>query len=295
MQIRSFRNSLAGVIALIALLTLPLAGCRQQKQEPAKPANAAPRIVSLAPSMTEMLYAIGAGDQLVGRTTACDWPAEAKKVPIVGAFGRPSLEILASIKPDIVVDVDLDGNQTGNRITSLGIRREHIRCRTPDDVPSALRTLGRVSGHVRQADSLAGAIETGLAAYRKEAAAKQRKTRVYLEIWDDPLWTGGKHSFTSAMVSYAGGYNIGDAVNKEYFEVSPEWVIRQNPDMVACMYMSKGNASGEKVRNRTGWSEIDAVRNGRVYGNFDNNIYLRPGPRVLEGIAGLKKLFETGR
>jgi iron complex transport system substrate-binding protein len=292
MQIRPFRNPLAIVIAFVAMITLPLAGCRQQ-QEPAKPANAAPRIVSLAPSLTEMLFAIGAGDQLVGRTTACDWPTEVKEITIVGAFGRPSLEILASIKPDIVVDVDLDGNQTGDRITSLGIRREHIRCLTPDDVPSALRTLGRLSGHVRKADSLANAIESGLAAYRKEAAAKSGKTRVYLEIWDDPLWTGGKHSFTSAMVSYAGGCNIGDAVDKEYFEVSPEWIISQNPELIACMYMSKGNASGEKVRSRTGWAGLDAVRNGRVYGNFDNNIYLRPGPRVLEGIAGLKKLLET--
>jgi iron complex transport system substrate-binding protein len=293
MQIRSFRNSLSGLIALIAMIVLPLAGCRQQKQEPVKPADAAPRIVSLAPSMTEMLFAIGAGDQLVGRTSACDWPAEVKEIPIVGAFGRPSLEILASIKPDIVVDVDLDGNQTGDRITSLGIRREHIRCLTPDDVPSALRTLGRLSGHLRKADSIATTIENGLAEYRKESAAKSKKTKIYLEIWDDPLWTGGKHSFTSAMVSYAGGYNIGDAVEKEYFEVSPEWVIMQDPEIIACMYMSKGNASEEKVRNRTGWAGIDAVRHGRVYGNFDNNIFLRPGPRILEGIAGLKKLLET--
>jgi iron complex transport system substrate-binding protein len=238
-----------------------------------------------------MIYAIGAGDQLVGRTSACDWPAETRKVPVVGQFGRPSLELLASIRPDLVVDVDLDGEKTGDRITALGMKREHIRCQTPDDVPGALRRLGKLTGHELKADSLAGVIEQGLATFRSKAAATPRKTRVYLEIWDDPLWTGGRNSFTSAMVSYAGGENIGDKVEKEYFEISPEWVIRQNPEVIACMYMSKEMPSVEGVRNRTGWNGVAAVREGRIYGNFDNNIYLRPGPRVLEGIAGLKRLL----
>ncbi|NTU69076.1 MAG: cobalamin-binding protein [Chlorobiaceae bacterium] len=293
MQLRSTRN--LPLLALMALLisALALTGCNQKPVSRSSTAVSGPRIVSLAPSMTEMLYAIGAGNQIVGRTTACDWPIEVKKVPVVGAFGRPSLEMLASIKPDIVVEIDLDGEQTGKNISSLGLRREHIECKTPDDVPSALRKLGQLSGHTQKADSLASVIEQGLATYRKEAATTLRKTKVYLEIWDDPLWTGGKHSFTSTMINYAGGINIGDEVDKEYFEVSPEWVIRQNPDVIACMYMSKETPAVTAVRSRAGWSGIEAVRNDRIHGNFDNNIYLRPGPRVLEGISGLKRLLGT--
>jgi iron complex transport system substrate-binding protein len=239
-----------------------------------------------------MLYAIGAGNQLIGRTSACDWPVEVKKVPVIGAFGRPSLEVLAAAEPDLVIDVDLADLQIGKKIEAMNIRLESIRCRTPEDVPPALRKLGALTGHVRKADSLADVIDKGLAAFRKEAEIKTDKTGIYLEIWNDPLWTGGKNSFTSRMIAYAGGRNIGDVVDKEYFEVSPEWVIRQNPDVIACMYMSKKSPAQESVRNRPGWSEISAVKNGRVYGDFDNNIYLRPGPRVLEGIASLRALLE---
>jgi iron complex transport system substrate-binding protein len=239
-----------------------------------------------------MLYAIGAGEELVGRTNACDWPAEAKKVPVVGAFGRPSLEVLASIQPDLVLDVDLSDNQTGDKISAMHIRREHIRCQTPDDIPAALRRLGQLTGHAHEADSLALVISSGLESYRKEAAAKPRKTTIYLEIWDDPFWTGGRHSFISNLITIAGGRNIGDAVDKEYFEISPEWVIRQNPDVIACMYMSNETPAAEKVRTRPGWSSISAVKNNRIYDRFDNNLYLRPGPRILEGIAGLKTLLE---
>ncbi|MCE1274227.1 MAG: cobalamin-binding protein [Chlorobiales bacterium] len=274
---------------LLTLVTLSISACSPQGQEPARSSATAPkRIISLAPSLTEMLYAIGAGDQLVGRTSACDWPQEAEKVPVVGAFGRPSLELLAAARPDLVVDVDLADEETGRKISAMNIRNEHIHCQSPDDIPQALRKLGSLTGHERQADSLAGVIERGLDRFRKESAEMKNKPGVYLEIWDDPLWTGGKNSFVSSLISYAGGRNIGDAVNKEYFEISPEWVITQNPDVIACMYMSKEIPAVDNVTKRPGWSAIDAVKNRRIDDRFDNRLYLRPGPRILEGIEGMK-------
>ncbi|NTU98193.1 MAG: cobalamin-binding protein [Chlorobiaceae bacterium] len=280
---------------LPAIIVLFLSGCNPGKSDNkfTRPSEKAgkPAVVSLAPSLTEMIYAIGAGEQLVGRTSACDWPREALHVPVAGAFGRPSLEVLASINPDLVIDVDLEEKNAGDKITSLGIRKETIQCRTPDDIPAALRRLGKLTGHVEKADSLALTIEKGLDEYRRNAATATSKKRVYLEIWDDPFWTGGKGSYTSSLIAYAGGENIGDAIAKEYFEISQEWVISQNPDIIACMYMSKYYSAKEKVRKRPGWTNIKAVRENRVYDNFDNNIFLRPGPRVLEGIRQLSELL----
>jgi iron complex transport system substrate-binding protein len=277
-----------------------LAGCSRQPApvvpRPATttaPSDAPKRIVSLAPSLTEMLYAIGAGPQLVGRSSACDWPAEAKKVPVVGSFGRPSLEVLASMNPDLVLDVDLADQQVAKKMTEMHLHREHIRCQDPEELPEALRKLGALTGHMRQADSLATVIEKGLAVYRKEADAKNVKPAVYLEIWNDPLWTGGRNSFVSRLIGYAGGRNIADRVEKEYFEVSPEWVIRENPEIIACMYMANDTPAAGTVKQRPGWQGISAVRNNRVYDRFDNRLYLRPGPRILEGIAGMKKLIEN--
>ena len=281
-------NPALPVFALILLLLA--SGCSKTTNKAAHPA-VKPTIVSLAPSLTEMVFAIGAGDQLVGRTSACDWPAAASKVPVVGAFGRPSLELLASIHPDLVVDVDLADEEMGKKISALGIQQESIACKSPDDIPAALRKLGKLTGHIREADSLALSISEGLAVFKKEAQNQKSKKSVYLEIWDDPFWTGGKGSYTSALIAYAGGRNIGDVVNKEYFEISQEWVIEKSPEVIACMYMAKEFSAVDKVMNRPGWNSIAAVQHHQVYDRFDNNLFLRPGPRVLEGIAQLHRMI----
>ncbi|MFZ4525245.1 MAG: cobalamin-binding protein [Chlorobium sp.] len=275
-------------IALFLLLLLA-SGCTQQQIRHTKKATAKPRIVSLAPSLTEMIFAIGAGDQLVGRTTACDWPAAAARVPVIGAFGQPSLELLASIHPDLVIDVDLADEETGKKISALGITRETVSCKSPDDIPVVLKKLGKLTGHTREADSLALTISNGLASFKQKAQNLKKKKTVYLEIWNDPFWTGGNGSYTSSLIACAGGQNIGDVVQKDYFEISQEWVIKKNPDVIACMYMAKESTAADNVLNRPGWSSIAAVKNHQVYDRFDNSLFLRPGPRVLEGIEQLSR------
>ncbi len=274
-----------------SILLFMAAGCT--KTEDGKPHAAAgkPTIVSLAPSLTEMIFAIGAGNQLVGRTTACDWPAAVAKVPVVGSFGRPSLEVLAAIHPDMVVDVDLADEEMGKKISALGIQQESITCKSPDDIPAALRKLGKLTGHTREADSLANSISEGLALFKNMAAHQKNKKSVYLEIWNDPFWTGGKGSYTSALIACAGGRNIGDVVEKEYFEISQEWVIEKSPEVIACMYMAKESSAADNVMNRPGWSSIAALQHHQVYDRLDNNLFLRPGPRVLEGIARLRRMI----
>ena len=270
------------------ILLLLISGCTNKQVGLGHQAGK-PTIVSLAPSLTEMIFAIGAGDQLVGRTSACDWPAATAKVPVVGAFGRPSLELLAAIHPDLVVDVDLADEEMGKKISALGIKRENITCKSPDDIPGALQKLGKLTGHTREADSLALSIREGLAIYKIKSGNQKNKKRVYLEIWDDPFWTGGKGSYTSSLIAYAGGQNIGDVVKKEYFEISQEWIIKKSPEVIACMYMSKKSSAADNVIQRPGWGSVAAVQHHQVYDRFDNNLFLRPGPRVLEGIALLHR------
>jgi len=277
-------------LALYPLLLLIASGCAQKQNPNVEHPTGKLRIVSLAPSLTEMIFALGAGDQLVGRTNACDWPAAAKRVPVVGAFGRPSLELLASIHPDLVIDVDLADKESGKKISALGMRRETFACKNPDDIPRVMRKLGILTGHSREGDSLALSISSGLEKFKKRAEAEKIKTSVYLEIWNDPFWTGGQGSYTSALIAYAGGNNIGDVVKKEYFEISQEWVIKKNPDVIACMYMEKKASASDDVMNRPGWKNIAAVKNHRVYDQFDNSLFLRPSPRVL---AGIEQLFRT--
>jgi iron complex transport system substrate-binding protein len=272
-------------------LLLLSSGCSRKPVGTAEQPTGRLRIVSLAPSVTEMLFAIGAGDLLVGRTSACNLPEAAARVPVTGAFGRPSLEVIASVHPDLVIDEELSNQEGGKKVSAMGFRRETISCKTPDDIPSALRKLGRLTGHEERADSLALSISTGLANFRKNADTGHKKSRVYLEIWDNPLWTGGSESYISALIAYSGGRNIGDVVRKEYFDISPEWVIKQNPDVIACMYMAKNSSASDKIRSRYGWDQVAAVKNRRVYDRFDNSLFLRPGPRVLEGIEQLRTII----
>ena len=282
------------LVLFVITITAFLAGCSETvpSKKTVRSSNK-PTIVSLAPSITEMIYAIGAGDQLIGRTSACDWPAEVGKIQVVGAFGKPSLEVLTGISPDLVLDTDLADENIGAKITELGIRRERLAVRVPDDIPPALRKLGELTGNSEKADSLAHSIEKDLEKLRSQIDTNTSPLKVYLEIWDDPLWTGGKNSYVSALIAYAGGKNIGDAVEKEYFEVSPEWVITQNPDIIACMYMSREGDVAAKVASRPGWEHIQAVKRQKIYDNLDNSIFLRPGPRILEGIEQLRHIIDA--
>ena len=281
-------------ILFLIVFSAILIGCgKTQKKEATRSSSDKPTIVSLAPSITEMIYAIGAERQLIGRTSACDWPADVKKVQVVGAFGQPSLEVITSLVPDLVIDIDLADENMGEKITALGIRRERLNIRSPEDIPAALRKLGELTDNREQADSLAFLIDDGLENFRNTIDTTAITPKVYLEIWDDPLWTGGKSSYVSALITYAGGENIGDAAEKEYFEVSPEWVIRQNPDIIACMYMSRESDVAADIASRPGWDHIQAVKRQKIYDDFDNSIFLRPGPRVLEGIEQLRRIIVT--
>ena len=125
---------------------------------------------------------------------------------------------------------------------------------------------------------------------RRAAGAFQgRLPRVYVEIGNDPLYTAGRNSFLAELVRLAGGDNLGDEANQDYFQVSSEWVVARNPEIVLCFYMGSASQVENQIARRAGWSKVAAVVNHRIFCGFDNDIMLRPGPRVLTGIAALKR------
>jgi len=248
------------------------------------------RIVSLAPSLTEMIVAIGAQDVLVGRTSACDHPKEIiADIPIVGGFGKPSLETLLALAPTAIVDTDLEDESMAARFEALGIRHVRIRCKRVDDIPAGIRTLGDLAGRKGPAEQLAARLEQALEAARDTLQAATNRPGVYVEIWHDPFMTAGKHTYLTDLIRLAGGKNIAGEVNQEYFRVSPEFVLTRNPDVVICAYMASGQDVSQMVRRRQGWENVRALETGALFCNENNDILLRPGPRVLEGIEALKR------
>jgi len=261
------------------------------------------RIVSLAPNLTEIVCAIGGAHHLVGRTSACDFPPEAiKDVQVVGGFGAPSLERLLEVKPSIILDVALADEALGQKIADIGLRRERIHCGSLMEIPEAVIAVGRLIGHESEAENLASNLRSEIEAFRLRAAATRKRPRVYVEIWCDPLTTVGRTSYISELVALAGGDNIGDEASRDYYQVGPEWVIEQNPEIILCLYDTgsgmtrKDNAGAGMARmamlQRSEWKVVSAVRTGRVYDNLDYNLVLRPGPRVTKSLALLERSFQ---
>lgn len=293
----------SGPIALLLLLAaFLLPGCAPR---PASPPPKEERIVSLAPNLTEIVFAIGAGAALVGRTSACDYPSElVKTVPIIGGFGAPNLDRLLQAKPTLILDIALEDETTAKLIAQLGIRRVRVPCATLDDIPAAILTVGRLAQAEPAARQLSEQILREVVRLRAEREQQKAAGRlaplVYAEIWGDPLMTVGRNSFVAELITLAGGRNLGDEVTaRDYFPVANEWVIARNPDIILCFYpMATGAGQNpqeeihKRIAARTGWSELNAVRAQQVYGAFDNNLILRPGPRVLEGIAALQACIE---
>jgi iron complex transport system substrate-binding protein len=268
------------------LLTLAAAGCGRPPAPPVPSEPATPRLVSLAPSLTEIVFAIGASNCLVGRTTACTYPPEAAVVPIVGDFGAPGIERLASLHPTAVLEVDLADEAMAQKLDRLGIARRRVPCNRLDEIPSAIEEIGQLTGRDVEAVTLASALRATVARFRDRRPAEDRRPTVFVEIWHDPLTTVGRESFVADLVETAGGRNLGSAVETAYYAVSPEWVVARDPDVIVSFGMASGT-NAVSVASRPGWSNLKAVRTGRVYAGLDGDVVLRPGPRVVDGIEAL--------
>lgn len=272
---------------LFTLFLLCLAvSCR----DPATPRASAPgpRVVSLAPSLTEIVFAVGAGSNLVGRTTACDFPPEARNVPVIGDFGVPSMEQLAAVAPTIVLELAMADDAVAARMDRLGLKRRRVACDRLTDIPAAIREVGEIAGRRQQAQALADGIDAKVAAMRATLPPSDMRPTVFVEVWHDPITTAGRESFVADLVELAGGRNIGNEATTPYYTVSSEWVVARNPDVILALYMAS-SSNAPPIAGRAGWNVIAAVRTGRVYSGINNDLVLRPGPRVMDGAKILRQ------
>lgn len=277
------------MVLTTAATTLLGAAC-QRATSPATTAGAGPRVVTLAPNLTELVCAVGGGDRLVGRTSVCNYPLEiVTRVPVVGDFGVPSIERIMALKPTVLLEADAADPTTMARLGRLGVKVVHVPCIRLDDIPNAIALIGQNVGRVREAEIQAADLRHKIAALRGAANAFHGyRPRVYVEIWNDPMSTVGRNSFLADLVRLAGGDNLGDQAEQDYFQVASEWVVARNPEIVLCFYMGSALAVENSIICRAGWNRVAAVKNHRIYSGFDNDILLRPGPRVLMGITALE-------
>ncbi len=283
------RTHLAGLVALT------LTACARGEHVPGKGGIAvtddasrrvtlvapARRIVSLLPSFTEILFAIGAGDQLVGRTTWCDYPPEALAVPSVGDGMPPSVEAVAARRPDLVVLYRSGPNVTAaEQLERLGIRTVLFDLNRLEELGPVARRLGTLTGHSRSADSLARLVD-GVAS---QPLVPSTESLVFI-VWDNPPIVIGAGSYLDRLAALAGARNVFHDIASPSAQVSIETIAARDPDFVAIL---SDTAMVPRYASRPEWRVVRAVRKGRFL-FLPGQLFGRPGPRAAEAIRELRR------
>ena len=243
------------------------------------------RIVSLAASNTEILFALGAGDQLVGVSKYCDYPAEALEKPRVGSFIDADYEAIERVSPHLVLTQSHLQRDIVARLIDLNINVLSLNPVSLSGVVEMVPLLGKLVGRVSEAERLATEMHARIAAVRARAGSLPRKPRVYFEEWGSPLLPAG--GWEAECVEVAGGVNVFPFpahVHSREREIHAEDVIRANPELILVSWPgSFGRIRPFKIKQRAGWEAIEAVRKDRVF-VIDDRLIVRPGPRIVEGL-----------
>ncbi len=244
------------------------------------------RVVSLAPNLTELVFELGFGSNLVGRSSACDYPPEAKRIPVVGGFGRPNWEMMESLRPDLVIATDLEKPGLLDRIEKTGVQTLLLPCESWDQLMQAGLAVSEAFGQRAVGEKFIRNMTARRAELLKRVDSFYRdrqRPRVYIEVWGDPLTTAGGESFLSDLVQLAGGVNIAADLRPEYVHVSAEWIITRDPDIILLAYMFPSASAVESIEKRPGWDKMRAVRQNAICASIDPDLLLRSGPRILDG------------
>ena len=260
-----------------------------------KLAAPARRIVSLAPSNTEIVFALGAGDKLVGRDDFSDYPAEALKVPSIGSlYPNVNAEVIVALKPDLVLAAGITNPDDVTALADLGLAVYTTRFAVGfDDIYADILAVGQLTGRGDEAEALVADMQARLQAVTAKTANVADKPKVFYEIdATDPArpYTAGPGTFVDQLLAMAGAANVGNVSAEAYFQISVEELVAQDPAMIILGSYTYGGQTPEMVKARSGWDKIAAVKNDAVY-TFDDNLVSRPGPRIVEGLETLAMLI----
>ena len=300
---------------LLALLIIALAGCTGAKApESSEPSETeAPesvsvvddagrtveivsspqRIVSLAPSNTEILFALGLGDKVVGVTDFCDYPEEAKSIEKVGGMEH-NLEKIVALNPDLVLAIGGSPAQVekATEMEKLGLAVLVLEPGDIEGIMANIELVGKATGAEKEASQLVAELRKRFDDIIARAKGAESSPTVFFELdATDPSkpYTPGPGSFIDALISLAGGSNIGASAKMQWAQLSTEEIIAQDPEVIVLGDANYG-VTAEMVKERPGWSVITAVKNGAIY-PIDDILISRPGPRIIDGLEALARII----
>lgn len=247
------------------------------------------RIVSLAPSLTEALYVLGAGSRVIGVTEYCDFPAEAKTKTKVGGMINPNIERLVALRPDLTL-ITKEGNrrETLEALERLGIPVFVVETARLESISRTLRDLGRVIGESAAGEALAGDLDRRIAAVRAAVRGQTPRRALFL-VWLQPLVTVGHETFLDDLMESAGASSVSRSQTQPWPKMSVEEILRQDPEYILVPQSSDFSPTREDLARVPGWRELSAVRNDRIL--YLNEAIQRPGPRIGEMLESLARLL----
>lgn len=254
----------------------------------------AQRIVSIAPSNTEILFALGAGKQVVGREELSDYPAEAKNVTSIGSvFQKINTEAIVALKPDLILAAEINSPEQVKALEDLKLTVYYLQNpKTFEDLYANLETVGKLTGRSAEAAKLNESLKARYDSVVKNLAAAKDAPTVFYEIdATDPTkpYTSGPGTFIDLVIGLAGGKNIGAELKGAFAQISSEELVKQNPNLIVLGDALYG-VTPESVAQRPGWSALSAVKDKQIFA-FDDNLISRPGPRLIDGLEQMAQLL----
>ncbi len=245
------------------------------------------RIVSLAPSVTETLFALGLGPEVVGVTTHCDYPAAAQKIAKIGGFTSPSIEAIVAKQPNFVIGVSSATDPAKAReLENLGFKVTLISLASLSDILSSIKDIARLLGRAEVGEQLVDKINRQIDQTKKRVARAPRRSTL-LAVGLRPLVAVGGKNYIDELITLAGGENIARNAAQPWLNLPDEYVVANAPQVI--IQAGMGSERGSSTRNWEDLKSIPAVRDGRVY-SYPSDKILRPGPRIGEGLEEIARL-----
>jgi iron complex transport system substrate-binding protein len=250
------------------------------------------RLISLSPSNTEIAFALGLSERIVGVTEYCNYPPEAQEKELIGGFATPNIERIVELEPDLVLASTIH-EEAVTQFEALGITVLVIESATLTELYTSISLMAELTGVSGAGEALIASMQSRIGAVEEQVASipEAERVKVYYEVYSDPLMSAGKQTFINEIITLAGGINIFADIDESYPQISAEVVAERQPQVILYPdYHGTAEFVLESMVDRPGWSSIPAVADGKVYAASDD-AFARPGPRVVEAVEEAARLF----
>jgi iron complex transport system substrate-binding protein len=249
------------------------------------------RIISLAPSNTEILYALGLGNEIVGVTSYDNYPPETKQKAIIGGFSTTDIEKVVALSPDLIVAAPIHQKEIIPQLESRGLTVLGLNPVDVNGVSAAINLVGKVTGKAAAASTLVAQLNQRSESVSDATAnlSLSNKPRVFYVVWHDPLMTAGTSTMIDDLITRAGGVNIASDLSG-YVNINLETVIQRNPQIILVISSMGDSQSFDYIKNEPRFQSTDAIKNNQIY-SLDSDIFGRTTPRIVDGLEQMAKLI----